>query len=183
MKKLIFALLTLAITGNIAIAQYSNQKIEIGQPAPELAYKNPDDQVIKLSEINKDRYVLIDFWASWCGPCRRANPRVVELYNKYKDQRLEGAKKGFTIVSVSLDKDKGKWVQAIEKDGLLWEYHMSDLGAWGSEAAQIYGVGYIPQAFLIGPDGKVIAKYNAAEQAEKELEQRVKERKKFLGLF
>ncbi len=183
MKQLALALVILITTHGFANAQYSNDKIVVGEPAPELAFKNPADDTIRLSDITKNRYVLIDFWASWCGPCRRANPKLVTMYHEYKDKKFEDAKKGFTVLSVSLDKDKDKWVQAIEKDSLTWEYHMSDLGAWGSEAARLYGVSFIPQAFLVGPDGNVIAKYTFAEEAEKELKKHIKERKKFLGIF
>jgi hypothetical protein len=102
------------------------------------------------------------------------NPRLVELYNKYKDAKFKDAKKGFTIVSVSLDKTKEAWQKAVTKDGLVWEYHMSDLGFWNSKAAELYGVQFIPQAFLLGPDGKVIAKYTSTEAAAADLEKLLK---------
>lgn len=168
---LLIALVALAVT---AQAQPGNTKIKIGEQAPELAFKNPEGEEIKLSEINKKRVVLLDFWASWCGPCRHANPKLVALYEEYKDKKFKDAKKGFTIVSYSLDKNKDKWIAAIEKDGLTWPYHMSDLGGWESEGGQAYGVRFIPQAFLIGPDGKIIAKYNFAEQAAEDLKKLLK---------
>lgn len=183
MKNIILLLTILLSIGTHTFAQYQNNTIAIGSKAPELAFANPSGETIKLSDIYEDRIVLVDFWASWCRPCRGANPRLVAMYNKYKDKKYEGAKKGFTVLSVSLDRDKNKWVDAITKDSLTWEYHMSDLGSWNSEPAKIYGVSYIPQAFLIGPDGNVIATYNSAEQAAEELEKRIVVKRKFLGIF
>ncbi len=163
MKKIYHLLLFCVMLQFSAFAQYENTTIQLGQKAPELAFNNPEGNTIKLSEINKGRIVLLDFWASWCGPCRRANPELVRIYKDFKDKAFKGARKGFTVVSVSLDKAKEAWVEAIKNDNLSWPYHMSDLQAWRSKAAEIYGVSYVPQAFLLGPDGKVIHKFHYGE--------------------
>jgi len=173
MKQLITTLL-LACSVLTANAQYANTKIQTGQKAPELELKDTAGKAVKLSEITKGKIVLLDFWASWCHPCRLANPRVVELYKRYSDKKFKTAKKGFTIVSVSLDQDKSKWIEAIQKDGLVWPNHISDLGGWRSVAASTYGVEFIPQAMLIGADGKIVATYTSAEQAEADLQKMLK---------
>ncbi len=116
--------------------------------APEIALKNPQGKVIKLSSL-RGKYVLIDFWASWCGPCRRENPNVVKLYQKYKDR-------GFTIYSVSLDQDAEAWKRAIASDGLEWPNHVSDLLGWKTPMTSLYGFSGIPHTVLLDKEGNVI---------------------------
>jgi thiol-disulfide isomerase/thioredoxin len=119
-----------------------------GETAPEIALKNPEGKVIKLSSL-RGKVVLIDFWASWCGPCRKENPNVVRVYNLYKD-------KGFTVYSVSLDKDAEAWKRAIKSDGLIWPNHVSDLLMWNTPMVQLYGFSGIPYTVLIDKKGKII---------------------------
>lgn len=143
------------IRPNLSITKAVNAKIErisrfaIGAVAPDVKALTPDDKEMSLSDL-KGKYVLLDFWAAWCGPCRQENPNVVKVFQKYKD-------KGFTVFGVSLDNAKDKWLQAIEKDQLTWE-HISDLKGWQSAPAAVYGVRSIPANYLLDPEGRIIAK-------------------------
>ena len=125
-------------------------KTRLGIPAPEIALPNPEGDTIRLSQT-RGNYVLVDFWASWCRPCRIESPNLVKAYEKYHS-------KGFTIFSVSLDRNKQSWINAIQADGLGKWYHVSDLRGWQSQAARKYGVNAIPSNFLLDPQGRIIAK-------------------------
>jgi len=142
--------------------------LEPGNRAPELAYQSPEGKTIALSELH-GKMVLIDFWASWCMPCRVENPNLVKVYNKYKNSRFTGGE-GFTIYSVSLDKEMKLWTDGINKDGLIWESHVSDLKGWYSVPAAIYQVTSIPANFLIDGNGIIIAKNLRAESLERTME-------------
>ena len=153
-KELIFLGVIILVTAGFMYKPAGNPAI--GTKAPELAYKNPNGEVMKLSDL-KGKVVLIDFWASWCRPCRIENPHVVKAYEKFKDKKFTNGK-GFTVFSYSLDKNPGAWKAAIEKDKLTWKYHVSDLKGWNSEGAQKYGVVSIPTNFLIDGKGNILAK-------------------------
>ena len=145
---------------------YSAQKnasdpLAPGKMAPDFEEAMLDGKLMKLSDL-KGKVVLLDFWASWCGPCRRENPNVVNLYKKYN-------KDGFTVLSVSLDKSKSSWEAAIEKDNLIWPYHVSDLQQWNSKVAKQYGVHGIPFTVLIDQEGKIIKTKLRGTELENEL--------------
>lgn len=128
--------------------QHLGNDVAVGKNAPEIALPRPNGTTLKLSSL-RGSYVLIDFWASWCGPCRRENPNVIRLYNQYKD-------KGFTVYSVSLDENKDAWLGAIAADGLVWPNHVSDLIRWNSPVVQAYKIEGIPHTVLVDPKGKII---------------------------
>lgn len=143
----------------------------IGDTAPEIALKNPKGKEIKLSNL-RGSIVLVDFWASWCGPCRRENPNIVSAVKKYKKAKFKTAD-GFEIYSVSLDSDVARWEAAIESDGLSWKNHVSDLKRWNSEAAAVYGVHSVPMSFLVDENGIIIGKNLRGMELHRQIDRHV----------
>ncbi len=134
----------------------------IGGEAPDFTQATPAGDDFSLHDL-RGKVVLVDFWASWCGPCRRENPNVVRMYNEYREQ-------GFEILGVSLDRDRNRWVQAIEQDGLEW-LHVSDLQYWQNGAAKLYGVSSIPHTILLDAEGRIIARGLRGRQLEAKLQE------------
>ncbi len=139
----------------------SSRSFIIGAEAPNFGQQTPEGNTLQLADL-KGQVVLIDFWASWCGPCRQENPNVVRMYNKYKT-------KGFEILGVSLDRTKDAWLRAIEADNLTW-HHVSDLRGWTNEVAQLYGVTSIPHTVLVDAEGKIVARNLRGASLEAKLE-------------
>ena len=153
-----------AFAGNKTLARIQKQvealeATAVGAGAPDFTLDTPDGKALAFSDVYKNaKITMIDFWASWCGPCRRANPAIVKAYKAYKN-------KGFQIIGVSLDNDHDKWVEAIGKDGLTWP-QVSDLKGWNSAAA-LYGIRYIPQNVFVNAEGKIVGKRVNPDEIEK----------------
>jgi peroxiredoxin len=166
MMERLFSLLSDEVKAS-SIGSYIAQQIAeakkdpMGKVIPDFEQADVDGNMVSIKSY-RGKYVLIDFWASWCGPCRGENPNVVAAYNKYKD-------KNFTVLGVSLDKTKGPWVDAIKKDGLTWQ-QVSDLKGWSNAVAQMFGIQSIPQNFLVDPSGVVIGKNLRGADLEQKLE-------------
>lgn len=147
---------------NVVVQQFVKEmeqykRLAVGQPAPLFESLTPNNKTVRLEDF-KGKYTLVDFWASWCVPCREENPNIVQQYNRFKD-------KGFTVLGVSLDGNPGSWLKAVEEDGLPWT-QVSDLQAWKSELIKLYDIKAIPTSFLLDPEGIIIAKNLRGKELE-----------------
>ncbi len=148
------------LVGNIQRTVETLKAVAVGMMAPDFTQPDPEGNPLQLSSL-RGNYLLIDFWAAWCGPCRRENPNVVEAYQKYHDR-------GFDVLGVSLDRSRDRWLQAIRDDNLTWN-HVSDLQYWSNGAARLYGINSIPSNLLLDPEGRIIAKNIRGKELHAEL--------------
>jgi len=139
------------------------KRVDIGQPLVDFTMKDTNDVDVTLSEVSKGKYMLVDFWAAWCGPCRAENPNVVACYNDYHE-------KGFDVLGVSFDRERDKWIKAIHDDGLTW-HHVSDLQYWDNAAGKLYGIRSIPSNILLSPDGTIIGRNLRGDDLRNKLEE------------
>ena len=171
-----FKAITLIIALIISLHTFG-QELKVGDKAPDIVQNLVTGEEFHLSEL-KGKMVLIDFWASWCKPCRHENPNIVKVYKEYKDESFKNGE-GFTVLSVSLDFKKEMWEKAIQTDKLEWTYHISDLKGWKNSAAVNYNVKSIPQSYLIDGDGIIVGMNLRAEDLDKLLRKQLKKKSWF----
>ncbi|MFC2151060.1 peroxiredoxin family protein [Bacteroidota bacterium] len=173
MKTKLIVLFTISLIS----AKLYSQNFKVGDKAPDIIQNLVTGEEFQLSEL-KGKMVLIDFWASWCKPCRKENPHIVEVYNKYKDASFKNGE-GFTVLSVSLDFKQEMWEKAIEADQLEWPYHVGDLKGWKNSAALQYNVKSIPISYLIDGDGIIVGVDLRGDDLDSKLKKQLKKKSLF----
>lgn len=168
MSKILNVALVVLLLGLIGSYIYRMPKFSKSEMAPDFETTIKDGSAFSLKQLRGD-YVLLDFWGSWCGPCRRENPALVGLNQYFSDKKING-KHGFHLVSVAIETNEGRWQKAIEKDGLNWPYHIVQLDRFKSPIAQLYGVKEIPTKYLIGPNGDILSVNPTISEIKKILE-------------
>lgn len=165
----ILVLLVVAFIGNYI---YRMPKFGHGEIAPEFQHQLINGDDFRLSEL-QGHYVLLDFWGSWCGPCRRENPELVALYNKFHDAQFKDAK-SFEIVSIAVETSEARWKKAIQQDGLIWPYHIAEMQRFKSPIVSAYGVKEIPTKYFINPSGEIISTNASVNTIEEYLTEKSK---------
>ena len=171
--KITLALLAIVVAFFVGRKLYFKPNVIQGDKAPDFTATTLSNTSIQLTDF-QGKYVLLDFWGSWCRPCREENPELVKLYHKFHGEQFVDAE-DFELLSVGIEKDRTRWLRAIERDGLVWQYHVSDLKEFNNEVAQLYGVRAIPSKFLINPKGVVIGVNQSIEQLDDILEKKLKQ--------
>lgn len=163
---LLFVSLSIAMTS----CQNTDGRLMNGMQLPDIELPDADGNMISLSSL-QGKMILVDVWASWCTPCRKQNPKIVSIYNKYKNTEFEGAD-GFVVFNISLDSDREAWLKAIKDDKLAWPYHVSELKGWDSKAVETYKIDAVPTSFLIDETGMIIGTDLTTRELEKILQKR-----------
>lgn len=171
MNKILNILLILIIVGYAGYYFYKKPKYTNGEKAPQFSAKLMDGSSFELKDL-EGSYVLIDFWGSWCGPCRRDNPNLVNLYSEFKDASFKDAQ-GFEMVSIAVETNERRWKAAIVKDQLNWKYHIAQLERFKSPIASLYGVKEIPTKYLLNPKGEIIGVNLTAQEIAEMLRRRM----------
>lgn len=173
MNRILNILLAILILGYVAYYFYKKPKFINGEQAPKIQAELIDGRSFSLDDL-KGKYVLIDFWGSWCGPCRRDNPSIVALHDEFNQKTFDNAH-GFEVVSIAIESNRDRMIKAIQKDGLKWDYHIIQLDRFDSPIAKKYGIKEIPTKYLLNPDGYIMGVNQSYDEIRSMLHDRLKQ--------